>query len=74
MVTGVVKSWDDDEGWGVLVSSDVPGEVFAHFAHIYAVGYRSLSEAEQVSFDWEPFPTGQDGYLYRATRVVPQHD
>lgn len=70
MIEGVVQSWDDDAGWGVLASSDVPGDVFAHFSHIDAVGYRSLARGERVRFDWEPYPPGQDGYFYRATRVV----
>jgi CspA family cold shock protein len=70
MVEGSVKSWDDDAGWGVLVSREVPGELFAHFMHIDAEGYRSLMPGEHVRFDWEPYPSGQDGYFYRATRVV----
>jgi cold shock protein len=70
VVDGVVKSWDDDEGWGVLASSAVPGDVFAHFSHVDGAGYRTLATGERVSFDWEPFPGGQDGYVYRATRVV----
>jgi cold shock CspA family protein len=69
VVDGYVTSWDDDAGWGVLTSADVPGELFAHFSSIDAVGYRSLTPGEHVRFDWEPFPSGQDGYFYRATRV-----
>jgi CspA family cold shock protein len=70
MVDGIVKTWDEDEGWGVLTSPNVPGEVFAHFSNIDAEGYRSLRDGEHVRFDWEDFPAGQDGYFYRATRVV----
>lgn len=40
------------------------------FSCIEADGYRSLNEGERVRLDWEPFPSGQDGYFYRATRVV----
>jgi cold shock protein len=70
MVEGTVKRWDEDEGWGVLTSADVPGEVFAHFSHIDDEGYRSLADGEAIRFDWEHFPPGQDGYFYRATRIV----
>jgi cold shock protein len=70
VIDGVVKSWDDDEGWGVLASSAVPGDVFAHFSQVDAVGYRTLAPGERVSFDWEPCPSGQDGHFYRATRIV----
>lgn len=69
MVEGFVKSWDDDAGWGVVTSPDVPGELFAHFSSIDDVGYRSLTPGEHVRFAWEPCPYGQDGYFYRATRV-----
>ncbi len=69
MVDGTVKSWDEDEGWGVLSSPDVLGEVFAHFSHIVADGYRALDAGERVRFEWEPYP-GQDGYFFRATQVL----
>ena len=68
-VEGSVKSWDDDAGWGVLSSPDVPGELFVHFSSIDVAGYASLTPGENVRFDWEPYPSGQDGYFYRATRV-----
>lgn len=70
VIEGIVRSWDDVAGWGVLASPDVPGEVFAHFSHIDAVGYRSLVEGERVRFNCEPYPPGQDRYFFRATRVV----
>lgn len=41
-VEGTTRSWSDGEGWGVLASPDVDGEVWAHFSNIEAVGYRSL--------------------------------
>lgn len=45
MVDGVVKRWSDEDGWGVLVSREVPGEVFVHFSHVEGEGYRSLRDA-----------------------------
>jgi CspA family cold shock protein len=70
VLDGIVKVWHDDEGWGVLTSPEVPGEVWPIFSRIEADGYRSLDAGERVRFDWESFPSGQDGYFYRATRVV----
>ncbi len=69
MVDGTVKSWDEDEGWGVVISPDVPGEVFAHFSNIVGDGYRALDAGEPVRFEWEAYPPGQDGYFFRATQV-----
>jgi CspA family cold shock protein len=70
MVDGTVKSWDEDEGWGVLTSPDVPGEIFAHFSCIVGDGYRALSAGERVRFECEAFPPGQDGYFFRARQIA----
>jgi CspA family cold shock protein len=71
MTLGTVKrGWSDDDARGVLSSPDVPGEVLAQFSHIEAEGYRTLTDGEQVQFQWAHYPPGQDGYFYRATRVV----
>jgi cold shock protein len=73
VVRGTVKTWHDEEGWGVLVSPRVDGDVFAHFGHIEAEGYRALDSGATVDFEYEPYPEGQDEgdevYYYRATRV-----
>ena len=61
-----MKQWNDDHGWGVLISPEVPGEVWAHFSHIVDdddTGYRSLSDHQRVRFDYEHYPPGQDGYF-----------
>lgn len=63
-----MKFWNDDKGWGVLTSGEVPGEVFAHFSHIEADGYRSLDEGERVEFDWRQ--ARQDDYDFVAIRVA----
>ena len=77
MAFGTVKQWNDDHGWGVLTSPEVPGEVWAHFSHIVDdddTGYRSLSDRQRVRFDYERYPPGQDGYFLRATWVVGLSD
>ncbi len=72
MASGRVKSFNDEEGWGVLTSDEVPGEIWVHFLHIERDGYRELRTGQDVEFDWEHFPAGQDGYTYRACRVRPR--
>ncbi|MEU6752630.1 cold shock domain-containing protein [Spirillospora sp. NPDC046719] len=68
-VRGTVASWDDENGWGVLVSPDVPGEVWAHFSAVRTApgGFASLDPGESVLFTWEE--AEQDGYAYRALDV-----
>lgn len=67
---GTVRSWDEESGWGVLVSRDVPGEVWAHFSAVRAAdpgAFVSLAPGEDVLFTWEE--AEQDGFSYRAVQV-----
>jgi hypothetical protein len=34
---GTVKSWNDDEGWGVLTSPELDEDVWAHFVYVDAL-------------------------------------
>ncbi|MGW0738173.1 cold-shock protein [Streptomyces sp. NPDC002851] len=69
-VHGTVRSWDDESGWGVLASPEVPGEVWAHFSAVRTAepgAFASLDPGEAVLFTWEE--AEQDGYAYRAVQV-----
>jgi CspA family cold shock protein len=68
-VTGTVREWSDEEGWGVIGSSDTQGGCWVHFSHVVMSGFRTLSGGEQVLLEWEP--ADQDGYSFRAVRVTP---
>jgi cold shock protein len=67
--TATVREWRDADGWGVLDSPDTPGGCWAHFSNLDMPGYRALDAGQVVRLEWEA--PGQDGYGYRATRVVP---
>lgn len=69
-VHGTVVRWNDEEGWGVLASPSVRGEVWAHFSMIAMDGHRSLVAGQPVVFTYET--PGQDGYPHRAVSVRPQ--
>ena len=66
---GIVESWSDDEGWGLLRAPDVDGPVFAHFSHIESDpnAFRSLRPGAAVSFAVER--ADQDGCDWRAVWV-----
>jgi cold shock protein len=64
---GTVKVWHEDEGWGVLVSADVAGEVLAHFSNIRGGGYRLLTVGERVEFRY--VEQEQDEYAFVATVI-----
>ncbi|MDF5751212.1 cold shock domain-containing protein [Spongiactinospora sp. TRM90649] len=68
-VTGGVVLWNEEEGWGVLRSPAVPGDVWAHFSAIEGPpgSYRTLGEGDDVVFTWEA--AEQDGFAYRAVAV-----
>jgi cold shock protein len=71
-VAGVVRSFDADEGWGVVVSPEVPGNCFVHFSDIEADGYRELHAGQRVRFTYQDPGFLQDGCRFRALRVWPQ--
>jgi CspA family cold shock protein len=72
-VAGVVRRFDADEGWGVIVAPDVPGDCFVHFANIEMSGYRELRAGQQVRFTYEDPGFLQDGCRFRALRVRPEN-
>lgn len=67
--SGVVREWRDEEGWGVIDSSDTPGGCWAHFSDVLVPGYRTLSAGQEVTFQYES--AEQDGYRFRAVEVWP---
>ena len=64
---GIVRVWNDEEGWGVIDSEETPGGCWAHFSVISVSGYRTLHTGQTVALDWEAGE--QDGYSYRALEV-----
>ncbi|RZL74974.1 MAG: cold shock domain-containing protein [Rhodococcus sp. (in: high G+C Gram-positive bacteria)] len=68
--TGIVRTWIDEEGWGVIDSDATPGGAWTHFSNVAGPGFRSLTPGQQASFEPETMVGGtQDGYHYRALDV-----
>lgn len=63
-----VRTWDDEQGWGVLDSALTPGGCWTHYSALDIDGYRTLSPGQQVRLVAET--PGQDGYTWRAVRVA----
>jgi CspA family cold shock protein len=68
ILSGTVRSWSDEHGWGVLASDALDGTVFAHYSMIRDQdGWRGLWPGQQVWFTIEE--PGQDGCEFRAVDV-----
>lgn len=66
---GVVREWDEDQGFGVIDSPDTPEGCWTHFSGIVMDGYRCLAAGDPAAFTCEA--GSQDGYDYRAVLVWP---
>jgi CspA family cold shock protein len=53
MVTGTVKWFNGEKGFGFITQDEGGADVFAHFSAIATSGYRSLEENQRVEFDIE---------------------
>ena len=64
---GTTTVWHAEEGWGVITSPDVGGDVWVHFSDILGESYRELASGEPVEFRYEK--REQDEFRYAATSV-----
>jgi CspA family cold shock protein len=67
VMTGVVRVWHREDGWGVVDAPETPGGCWVHFSVVDMPGHRELRAGQQVLFEAEP--AEQDGYAYRAVLV-----
>jgi cold shock protein len=51
MPTGTVKWFNDSKGFGFITPDDGGKDLFAHHSSIQMDGYKSLKEAQKVSFE-----------------------
>jgi CspA family cold shock protein len=51
MVTGTVKWFNPDKGYGFIVPSDGSKDVFVHITAVHAAGMETLREGQKVSFE-----------------------
>lgn len=58
MATGTVKWFNDSKGFGFITPDDGGKDLFAHHSSIQMDGYKSLKEAQKVSFTVQDGPKG----------------
>ena len=52
-MTGLVKWFNSDKGFGFITPDDGSKDVFVHFSAIQGTDFRSLDEGQQVEFTVE---------------------
>lgn len=57
-ITGVVKWFNPEKGFGFITPADGSKDVFVHFSAIQSDDFRTLSENQQVEFSVEDSPKG----------------
>lgn len=66
-VTGTVKWFNEEKGFGFIAQSNGGEDVFVHFRAIMSEGYKTLAEGQRVSFTIE---RGQKGLQAANVTVV----
>jgi cold shock protein len=49
MITGTVKWFNDEKGYGFIATAD--GDVFVHHSAIQSDGFKSLKEGQEVQLE-----------------------
>ena len=57
MINGTVKWFNGRKGYGFIEQEDGP-DVFVHHSGINAVGFKTLDEGDNVTFEIEQGPKG----------------
>ncbi len=66
MATGTVKWFNVAKGYGFITPDGGGKDLFAHFSAIQGSGFKSLKEAQKVTFDVTTGPKGE-----QATNIKP---
>lgn len=55
-MTGTVKFFNDEKGYGFITNNETHEDVFVHFTAIKAEGHRTLTKGQVVTYDVEKDP------------------
>lgn len=68
-MTGTVKWFNPQMGWGWIAPDDGSSDVFVHFSGIVTAGYKTLREGEEVSFEITREPSRRAAKAINVVRL-----
>ena len=74
MVTGKVKWFSDEKGFGFIEQGEGEPDVFVHFSAIQGDGFRSLNEGDEVEFEVELGQKGLQAANVTVTNAAPRSE
>ncbi len=60
MLTGTVKWFNNNKGYGFVIAENSTEELFAHYSSIQMDGYKSLKAGQSVQFELKQGPKGNN--------------
>lgn len=66
MVTGIVKWFNSEKGFGFIEVDGGGSDVFVHYSAIDSGGYRDLADGQKVEFDVTQGPKGPQAEKVRV--------
>lgn len=68
MLTGTVKWFNEEKGFGFISNDNGGDDVFVHFSAIQTPGFKTLAEGQHVSYETEQDP--KNAQKLRAVNVT----
>jgi len=68
MVTGTVKWFDSQKGYGFIAPSNGGPDIFVHISAVERAGLSTLNEGQQIDFDTEIGKNGKSAAINLKAR------